>query len=51
MQSIKQLIDDLSIYGLYEMSVHLSVCTVRDFIDDLLSKGCTCPYKGYELNV
>jgi hypothetical protein len=31
MQSIKQLGDDLSVYGLYDMydlSVHLSVCTV-----------------------
>jgi hypothetical protein len=43
MQSIKQLRNDISVYGLYEPSVHLSVRTVRCSIDDFLSKGCTCP--------
>jgi hypothetical protein len=43
MQNIKQLTDGLSVYGLYELSVHLYVCVVRGCADDLLSKGCTCP--------
>jgi hypothetical protein len=34
-------------YGLYELSILLSVCALRDSIDDLLFKGCTCP-KGSE---
>jgi hypothetical protein len=38
MQSIKQLTDGLSVYGLYELFVHLSVCVVRGSADDLLSK-------------
>jgi hypothetical protein len=42
-QSIKQFTDGLPIYGLYELSIHLSVCALRDSTDDLLSKGCTCP--------
>jgi hypothetical protein len=42
-QSIKQLTDNLSIYGLYELSVHLSIHAVRDSADDHHSKGCTCP--------
>jgi hypothetical protein len=31
-QSVKQLTYNLSVYGLYQLSVHLSVCVVRDSI-------------------
>jgi hypothetical protein len=41
-QSIKQLTDGLSIYVLYEVFIHLSVCVVRDSAGDPLPKGCTC---------
>jgi hypothetical protein len=40
-QSIKQLTHSLSVYELYELSVHPSVCAIRDSVDDIPSKGCT----------
>jgi hypothetical protein len=39
MQSIKQLTNDLPVYGLYKLSIRI----VRGSTDDSLSKGCTCP--------
>jgi hypothetical protein len=38
MQSIKQVTDSLSVCGLYELSVYLSVHIVRDSTDDPLPK-------------
>jgi hypothetical protein len=40
MQSVKELTNDISIYGMYKLSVHLPVLAVRDFTDDFLSHGC-----------
>jgi hypothetical protein len=34
-QSIKQLRDNLSVCGSYELSVHPSVCAIRDSVDDI----------------
>jgi hypothetical protein len=42
MQNIKYPTDDFSVYGLYDMFVHLSICAVRGSIDNTLSNGCTC---------